>query len=156
MRARTGMSTAMAAPNAAPDAAPSTYGSASGFRRRPWNAAPATARPPPTTIAVRTRGSRRALATRSVQGLGVERQDEGPQPVGQARPRSGDQDVLGDREDVPVLHRGDVAPAGPGGDIVDRRVVGVVTEQDHLRVGGDELLERDLVAVVGRDRVGGG
>ena len=41
------MSTAIAAPSAAPDAVPSTYGSASGLRSRPWNVAPATARPGP-------------------------------------------------------------------------------------------------------------
>ena len=46
--ARNGIRTAMAAPRAAPDAVPSTYGSASGLRSRPWNAAPATASPPPT------------------------------------------------------------------------------------------------------------
>ena len=46
-RGRTGMRTAIAAPSAAPDAVPSTYGSASGLRSRPWNVAPATARPAP-------------------------------------------------------------------------------------------------------------
>ena len=62
------MSTAIAAPSAAPDAVPSTYGSASGLRSRPWNVAPATARPTPTTIAVRTRGRRRSQTIVSVAG----------------------------------------------------------------------------------------
>ena len=56
----TGSMTATAAPSAAPEAVPSTYGSARGLRNSPWNVAPATARPAPTTIAVRTRGSRRS------------------------------------------------------------------------------------------------
>src|SRR4029079_15488398 len=62
------MSTAIAAPSAAPEAVPSTYGSASGLRSRPWNVAPATARPVPTTIAVRTRGSRRSRTIASEVG----------------------------------------------------------------------------------------
>ena len=63
---RIGMSTAIAAPSAAPDAVPSTYGSASGLRSRPWNVAPATASPSPTTIAASTRGSRRSITIVSV------------------------------------------------------------------------------------------
>ena len=62
------MSTAIAAPSAAPEAVPSTYGSASGLRSRPWNVAPATASPVPTTIAVRTRGSRRSMTIASAVG----------------------------------------------------------------------------------------
>ena len=65
---RTGRMTAIAAPSAAPEAVPSTYGSASGFRSRPWNVAPATASPVPTTIAVRTRGSRRSITIASAVG----------------------------------------------------------------------------------------
>ena len=44
---RIGMSTAIAAPRAAPDAVPSTYGSASGFRSRPWNVVPGDCQPEP-------------------------------------------------------------------------------------------------------------
>ena len=55
---RIGMRIPMAAPRAAPEAVPRTYGSASGLRNRPWNVAPATDRPTPTTIAERTRGRR--------------------------------------------------------------------------------------------------
>src|SRR4051794_21018532 len=71
MRVRTGTTTAIAAPSAAPEAVPSTYGSASGLRRRPWNAAPATARPTPTVIAVRTRGRRRSKTIVSCAGVQV-------------------------------------------------------------------------------------
>src|SRR6478735_7290403 len=67
-RPRTGRTTAIAAPSAAPEAVPSTYGSASGFRSSPWNVAPATASPVPTTIAVRTRGSRRSITMASAVG----------------------------------------------------------------------------------------
>ena len=67
------MSTAIAAPSAAPDAVPSTYGSASGLRSRPWNVAPATASPVPTTIAVRTRGRRRSITIVSAVGAQVTR-----------------------------------------------------------------------------------
>ena len=45
----TGRRIASAAPSAAPDEVPSTYGSASGLRTMPWNVAPATARPAPTS-----------------------------------------------------------------------------------------------------------
>ena len=60
------MMTAIAAPSAAPDAVPSTYGSASGLRRSPWNVAPATASAQPTSIAVRIRGRRRSMTMVSV------------------------------------------------------------------------------------------
>ena len=81
---RTGMRTAIAAPSAAPDAVPSTYGSASGLRSSPWNVAPATARPMPTTIAVRTRGSRRSMTIVSVAGgPGTTGKVQAEQPVGQ-------------------------------------------------------------------------
>ena len=68
---RTGMRTAMAAPRAAPDAVPSTYGSASGLRSRPWNVTPATARPMPTSIVVRTRGRRSSMTIVSAAGVQV-------------------------------------------------------------------------------------
>ena len=60
------MSTAIAAPRAAPDAVPRMYGSARGLRIRPWSVAPATASPAPTSMAVRTRGTRRSHTIVSV------------------------------------------------------------------------------------------
>src|SRR3954447_1322992 len=62
----TGSRMASAAPSAAPDDVPRTYGSASGLRTIPWNVAPATARPAPTSAAVRTRGSRSSQTIVSV------------------------------------------------------------------------------------------
>ena len=67
----TGITTAIAAPSAAPEAVPRTYGSASGFRMRPWKVAPATASAAPTSIAVRTRGIRRSHTMASVAGVHV-------------------------------------------------------------------------------------
>ena len=49
---------ATVAPRAAPPETPSTYGSASGFLRVPWNAAPTPAKPAPATTPSRTRGKR--------------------------------------------------------------------------------------------------
>ncbi len=49
---------ASVAPSAAPPETPRTYGSASGFRKTAWNAAPTEASPAPATAPRRTRGSR--------------------------------------------------------------------------------------------------
>src|SRR5438552_6702085 len=46
------------APSAAPADTPSVSGDASGFLRSAWNTTPAEARPPPTSAAASTRGSR--------------------------------------------------------------------------------------------------
>src|SRR6059036_3286417 len=47
---------AIVAPRPAPAATPSRYGSASGLRKTPWYAEPATASIPPTSPARTTRG----------------------------------------------------------------------------------------------------
>lgn len=51
------------APKAAPADTPSVYGSASGFNKIPWKAAPATASPAPTIAAVSIRGKRTSITT---------------------------------------------------------------------------------------------
>ena len=227
------MRTAIAAPSAAPDAVPSTYGSASGFRSSPWNVAPATASPVPTTIAVRTRGSRRSMTIASavaaqaiprsrprsrlariatvvgrrevhrpehdprdehderatttpaiaeparapearaarrcdarrapagtgvvvtaVRGrrrqdeVGVDRERERPDALGEPRAGPGDDDVV-DGAHGAVLDRGQRLPAGPRGDLLGRHAVGGVAEEDDLGVEREDLLGLDLVDAVG-------
>ena len=61
----------MAAPSAAPEAVPRTYGSASGLRKSPWNAVPATDNPRPTTMASSTLGRRRSRTIVSAGGVHV-------------------------------------------------------------------------------------
>src|SRR3954454_1806377 len=101
------------------------------------------------------RGSRRARDPGDHE-LRMDRLHEVDQALDQARTGSGDDDVI-DREDLVVLDRGHRAPARPGRDLLGRDVwrVGRVAEQDDLGVGGDELLEGDVVGggAAGRDRI---
>ena len=120
----------MAAPSAAPDAVPSTYGSASGLRRSPWKVAPATARPAPTTSAVRTRGRRSSRTIVSAAGAQVrstgrpERAEEDPDrvagrdghaPGGDAEDDDRRQDhEAGDGEGGRARRSGGPSETGPG------------------------------------------
>ena len=64
-------------------------------------------------------------------------------PSARRGPGPGDDHVVG-RSDRAGLDRGHRAPAGSLGDDLGRRPVGGVTEDDDLRIGGHELLERDV------------
>ena len=61
---------ARTAPSDAPVDTPRMPGSASGLRKRPWSAAPATASPPPTTNPSSARGKRTLQITVSRQECG--------------------------------------------------------------------------------------
>src|SRR3990172_4646642 len=58
-------SLAVIAPTAAPPETPRMYGSASGLRRRAWNATPEEERAPPTSAPRRALGSRSVRTTRA-------------------------------------------------------------------------------------------
>ena len=68
---------------------------------------------------------------------------QGNEALGEAGTRPGDDHVVG-RSDRAGLDRRHRAPAGPLGDDLGRRPVGGVTEDDDLRIGGHEILERDV------------
>jgi hypothetical protein len=56
------------APSAAPEETPKVKGLAKGFRKRVWYSAPTLARPPPTSTAKSTRGTRNSKITRRASG----------------------------------------------------------------------------------------
>ena len=90
--------------------------------------------------------------------VGPDRHGQCPEPGSQPRPRARDLDVV-DGPDLVVLDGGHHVPARSGGDgRRRRRVERVDTEDDHLRIALDQLLEGDRVGVgvAGRDRVGAG
>ena len=60
-----------AAPKLAPAAVPIMYGSAIGLRSSAWKTVPAMASPPPTSMAVSTRGSRMSKMIVSALGAHV-------------------------------------------------------------------------------------
>src|SRR6185503_4322610 len=89
---------------------------------------------------------------RGQRNLRVDRGDQRRQPVDESRPGPGHDDVV-DREDVPLLDRGHVAPAGTLADVLGLGAIRGVAEEDHFGVGGDEVLEGDRVVRRAGDRV---
>ena len=137
--------------------------------RRPRPAATSSSVAPPRTSTPRASvtpiGSGRAspaatvAAWRRSKASGWMARASASRPGDDPWPGARDQDVLRQRQHPPRGDGRNPVPARTARDRFggERRVVGSVTQQDHLRIGGDEVLERDGGRqAVAEDRIAAG